>query len=135
MSEPVVLYHYCCEHSRREIGRYGTLIPKPQLWGGSLVWLTDMAEPDAEGLGLTSHIQPCDRLEYRYVVRLECTRWMRSHSRALFKATQGGIALAWFEHGRMPERWWVSDTAVPARIDRLYHRPSRVAKVRREASL
>jgi hypothetical protein len=61
------LYHYTCGHSVNGIQRTGTLEPnaQPILGGVHLVWLTDLAEPDVYGLGLTSHILKCRRTEYR----------------------------------------------------------------------
>ena len=63
MSTPT-LYHYTCDHARQLIGMRGKLKPHqhPLLskWR-PLVWLTDLEEPDAGALGLTSLMLDCDR--------------------------------------------------------------------------
>ena len=103
------LYHYCCQHSARAITKRGFLEPFDHagLFGVPLVWLTDSETPDREALGLTSHIQPCDRLEFRYVVTDvdRCEPWIGSDVRNRL-ATVGGFDA--FEAGRDPSSWWIS---------------------------
>jgi hypothetical protein len=70
----MTLYHFTCSHGFRALGRRGILLPAAQLtpkrlppWG-SLVWLTDMAVPMREALGLSMVWSACDRAAYRYRV-------------------------------------------------------------------
>ena len=66
------LYYYTCDHGRQLIGMRGKLKPHqhPLLseWR-PLVWLTDLKEPDAGALGLTSLMLDCDRTAWRYRIR------------------------------------------------------------------
>lgn len=80
------LYHFCCSHSATEIDKTGVLRPiiawrkfdeVLTLHGHArtglhrapaVLWLTDLAEPDRDGLGLTSVYIACDRTEFRYSV-------------------------------------------------------------------
>ena len=120
----MTLYHYCCRHSANRITRYGILQPNGRdFFGVGLVWLTDQAIPDREGLGLTSHLTglPCDRLECRYIVEADETqvhRWLESPIRQRL-ATQPFFTLE-FEGGRKPETWWIATSALPAKRDLRY---------------
>ena len=114
------LFHYTCEHGRAGIGDNGWLRPAQTFWGGEpLIWLTDMDVPDRVGLGLTSHILSCDRLDYRYVVEaLAAYPWLTSPFR---------IAAPWFAvvalegiEGVKPHHWFVSDRRLRARFDTGY---------------
>lgn len=104
------LYHYCCSHSLIGIRRDGTLKPNPHPWLPlPLVWLTDLAEPHRDALGLTSVTLRCDRTEYRVVVETDAERWVRfarplgPETREAFETTPGAL----------PMHWWVSEVPVP----------------------
>jgi len=55
------------------LGRAGQLVPGSTLvrdrdlpWPSRFLWLTDMATPDRDALGLTMKVLDCDRTRYRY---------------------------------------------------------------------
>jgi hypothetical protein len=69
------LWHFTCDHAARRIGDRGDLVSalvlvpdKPLPWWSAYVWLTDLAHPPREALGLTSRMLSCDRLAHRYRV-------------------------------------------------------------------
>lgn len=106
------LYHYTCRDSATLIDRDGHLLPMPQVQLGGpvrLVWLTDLAVPDRDALGLTSHTLSCDRTECQYTV--DCPRpipwsdWADLHG--VHWQTRREL-----EQGRKPQHWYVW----PARI-------------------
>lgn len=123
MSARPVLYHYCCDHSEPGIRRDGVIRPgmpwyrydarlaandEPMsgLWRAPAVcWLTDMPEPDATALGLTSYSIPCDRTEFRFTVArgTDVMPWLQ------FATTHGANPgwLAVLHVGRQPDRWFV----------------------------
>jgi hypothetical protein len=131
-----VLYHFCCAHAAPIIDRCGFLSPTPVSWrrmdellarGGwpttgltqapTVVWLTDLAEPDVEGLGLTRDTIECDRTEFRYTVsRLHAVSWdsfcRRYRPHAAYRD--------WLESGRSPAHWFVATANLPVigRLDR-----------------
>lgn len=117
----VKLFHYCCRHSANAITQRGFLRPQGRdLFGVDLIWLTDQAIPDREGLGLTSHIQPCDRLEFQYVVQFDAAdveRWMESPVRAELARDS---TFHEFEDGRQPHTWWVAYRPIYAIRNRAY---------------
>jgi hypothetical protein len=58
------LYHYTCEHSMRGIRQAGTIRPNPHPLLPAvppLIWLTDLAAPHKEALGLAGRYIRCDR--------------------------------------------------------------------------
>lgn len=120
----MTLYHYCCSHSAQAITQRGFLRPfGRQLFGVDLVWLTDQAVPDREGLGLTSKLLPCDRLEFQYVADVEPSqveRWLDSDIRADLARDPGYSA---FEEGRQPETWWIARRPVYVERNRRYRKP------------
>lgn len=122
------LFHYTCQHGRDSIGRAGMLLParmlrrnpgvivSPEAWAvSSLVWATDMPEPDAEALGLTMRTIGCDRTQYRYLIADPSLmlRWGRVRS-SWHPATRDRLELA---DGAQPVRWWVSREPVAAVLD------------------
>jgi hypothetical protein len=116
------LYHYCCEHSYQRIGRTGVLLPvhlfvtdKPVPWTGRLVWLTDMATPVRDALGLTSHILSCDRTTHRYRVTdsTSVLPWVKA-ARTIPREQREDVEGA---PGAMPMHWYVSDVGVPVVYD------------------
>ena len=121
MARPDQLYHFCCSHSRRDIGSFGLLVPlvcHPE-FGFKIVWLTTEAHPDRERTGLTSHTGlRCDRMQYRYVVTdlSNCRAWIGSIERATIRPER----LEQFEGAGDPEHWWIASQPVRARLDRDY---------------
>lgn len=112
------LYHYTCEHRAARIGRRGVLVPhaQPMLGGRRVVWLTDLDEPDREGLGLTSHTLDCDRTNVRYRVRdplaLGAVTWREwAEVERIERSTRSALEL-----GRKPRHWYVS--LVPVAVER-----------------
>jgi hypothetical protein len=111
------LFHFTCEHAAEKIGTRGYLRPFPQpvLGGRALVWLTDLAVPDVEGLGLTSVTLSCDRTEFRYEVvdpkrALPWRVWWLGSG----VPVPAAIALERCRPGLTPERWWVSTVPILA---------------------
>jgi hypothetical protein len=128
-----VLWHHTCEHAQREIGAEGNLMSVFDLEGKrakaltvnsqmmrlwlSFIWLTDLAVPDREGLGLTMHAIGCDRTRHRYRVTdpSTCEPW--GHYR--MRLSPGMRDLLELADGAMPARWWVSTDPVPVVYDPL----------------
>lgn len=114
------LWHYTCDHGRAAIGDIGRLVPArslqpdgaPDYWTAHLVWLTDLAIPDRNALGLTMHLVTCDRMAYRYRVTdtVDVVPWW------LLRRELPGPMTAEIEtaHGSTPMHWWVSTRPVPA---------------------
>lgn len=120
MSVPTVLYHYTCDDGARMIGPTGRLRPNqhtllPDL--PPIVWLTDLASPDRDGLGLTSSTLTCDRTAHRYEVRVVNPAafhhwpWLRDHGP--FQLDPDVIAT--LERFGKPDHWWVTMLRVQAR--------------------
>lgn len=95
------------------------LRPNPHPWlGVSLLWLTDQEIPDRAGLGLTSQILDCDRLEFRYIVETDdARRWKDVASTSAL-----GRMILESVHGARPETWWIVDHAVLGVLDRDYRK-------------
>lgn len=107
------LFHYTCGHGFNGIVRLGVIRPNRPLWGDfpPLVWLTDMREPDRDALGLTSRSLPCDRLEFRFIVKVaDPIPWTPFADAADFH-DEWRDALESFGS---PNRWWVSLEPIPA---------------------
>lgn len=100
------LFHFTCQHAADRIE--GLLLPHPQPLIGdtALVWLTDLDEPDREGLGLTSMTLACDRTQIRYRVTdpTPVEPWIGS-------TTQASVAppiQALLHRYSRPEHWFIS---------------------------
>lgn len=116
----MTLYHYTCDHGYAALGDAGNLVPAydlapdrlEQWWPARLVWLTDLAVPDRDALGLTRRIARCDRTAYRYRVTDEAdvSPWIRV--RRSFPAEE----LEW-QAGVRPRHWYVSGVPVPVVLD------------------
>jgi hypothetical protein len=111
----LILWHFTCDHGARLIGRRGLLTPHrhllmPQL--PPMVWLTNLAQPARDDVGLTSTTLTCDRLAHRYRVVDTSTaqRWASIRHRAPLD-----VVLDMEAYGR-PSTWWVSFE--PVRADR-----------------
>lgn len=113
----LTLYHYTTRRLARKITNRGFLKPNP-VWtavtGYPLVWLTDMADPDVEGLGLTRHYIKEDRTAVRYIVQ----RYENIVPWILFPATISHADRRTLEKDRLPERWFVSTKHVYVIRDR-----------------
>lgn len=125
----MTLFHYCCEHVAPKIARDGFLKPgmawrhydfkmlshgEPMsgLWRApAVVWLTDLARPDRQALGLTSFTLPCDRTEVRFTVS-DATGVVPWRD---FAETHGAASdwLSVMEAGRSPEHWFVATNCLP----------------------
>lgn len=115
------LYHYTCDHGAAGIGLIGTVQPRTCPWALELppvVWLTDLARPDRDGLGLTSTLLTCDRLAYRYIVTdpTVAAPWAEVADRVLGDTPGRRIAEAY----GCPEHWFVADVPVRATRDLTY---------------
>ena len=108
------VYHYTCRHTAKRIGRRGVLVPTPQpfLGGVELVWLTDLADPDREGLGLTSNMIACDRTEVRYrVLDASTVQAWRTYKLRLDRSHVSAL-----EFGHRHGSWYVSTAPVPVEL-------------------
>lgn len=114
------LYHYTCAHSINGLRRTHSLMPNrnPVLGGLELAWLTDLDQPDVNGLGLTSHLISCRRTEYRVVVEAEpdvqVIHWP-AFARELLRHERyrTGVLALHEPAGVLPMHWWVSSSALP----------------------
>lgn len=104
----MTLYHYTCSDSAKHIDEDGFLRPWPQIQLPGrpiLVWLTDMAEPDPQLLGLSmSHIS-CDRTAFRYeadneIAAIPWRTWAAVHAVPYEKRVE-------LEADRAPDQWFV----------------------------
>jgi len=103
-----VFFHFCCDHSAALIRAEGIVKPMvghPYLGGARLVWLTDLAEPGRDELGLTSETLSCDRTKWRVTVRGEAVWWPTwAHRHKIGLSVRGLL-----ESYGQPRRWWVSE--------------------------
>lgn len=132
---------FTCDHSHEALKRDGVLLPirawnstaAIQLlaighgWLATVIWLTDLAVPDAAALGLPSDNLPCDRTLHRWrmaewhgalsgVVELpvQWPYWFASHAGTVPRADKENLETA---PGAQPEHWWVSTEPVPVIYD------------------
>ena len=119
------LYHFTCDHGRRDIGTGNCLLlPFLHPWiGKKLIWLTSVATPDRQRTGLTMKYQGCDRMRFRYIVDdlTHCRRWLDSPERAsLDEKLRDSFEV--LEDGRQAacDEWWISTQPIRARFDRSY---------------
>lgn len=110
------LYHYTCGDSLARIREDWTLQPcMHPLVGSRLVWLTDLAVPNRNALGLTSITLDCDRTEHRLTVKpgqqiTEWWRWCRANG-----ITRADRDLLEMWPDAQPLRWFVS--MEPVRVE------------------
>lgn len=119
-------WHYTCDHGRRGIGATGLLIPLeaqlPSLVPRdatarlmfSLIWLTDLPEPDIPGLGLTSHNLNCERWTHRYRVTDDTGIAPFARIQHLFPAP---AQVRLLRDGARPEHWFVAFRRIPVVYD------------------
>lgn len=109
------LYHYTCDHAVAGIIRDEHVRPLSDMashavppWG-YFAWFTDLAEPNREGLGLTSAILTCDRTVHRFEVTdaTEVERWVN------VRRFHPWAAILESAPGAMPAHWWLSTEPVP----------------------
>lgn len=128
-----ILNHFTCPHSQQMIGVMGYLQPisvthpfGAQLmreqghgWLADVIWLTDLTQPNAFALGLTSVTLHCDRTAHRYHVLDESTCVPYSEARARSRAYFPVEDLKALERapGAEPRHWWISTVAVPVVYD------------------
>lgn len=128
MSEWPTFYHYTCDHGRKGIGDYGVIHPTGALFSvmstagltdderlmRSLLWATDLPEPDIEGLGLTSEILSCERWTHRYRITnpMPLMRFTDMQYRFSLEAQKGLL-----EGPVKPEHWFASWKPLPAIYD------------------
>lgn len=109
----MTLFHYTCrDHGLPGIREAGELRPNEGA-PFALVWLTDMAVPDRDALGLTSNWLHCDRMDVRITVPdhpaiTPWWRWRRANP-DLWPWTAALEAA----FGARPAHWFVSETALP----------------------
>lgn len=120
------LYHYTCDHGREALGDLGQLRTAAELMSPakrdsldpglvallSWCWLTDLATPHRDALGLTSHTLGCDRAAHRYQVVLPtktgAIRW--TGARRYFRADlREELESA---PGAMPRHWYIAPSGV-----------------------
>lgn len=108
------VYHFtCADHGEPGIRRTRTVIPRFHPFiGAALAWFTDDPAPTEEHVGLTSSIQPCDRMAYRVTVpdHPDIVPWRLSS----FRAVMPMHTLRDLERFGDPDRWFVSAYPVPA---------------------
>ena len=111
-------YHYSCRHGAVGIRGTGWVRPNSHpLLCHELVWLTDMAQPAMNALGLTSHTIDCDRTAYRVTVQTDNAVWWPIWARRLDLETRRKFDTA---YGAMPARWWVHQGQLRAvKVDKL----------------
>lgn len=102
------LYHYTCIDGHRGITNDGGLI-RPGIDG--LVWLTDMAVPIPDALGLTRVLIPCDRTQYRWTVPHHAAQHFSRYRRANPAREHLWLALI-YAPGARPAHWWVTEEPV-----------------------
>lgn len=117
------LWHYTCEHAREKLGDAASLVPARYLsdkiperyWPAELIWLTDLAVPIRDALGLTSRWSTCDRTTHRYRVTdtTYCYPWMEI--RHVVPNPEYLEAV----DGTRPRHWWVARVPVPVVYDPL----------------
>lgn len=108
----MTLYHFTCDHGRRAIGKAGLIRPNRRAMV-PVAWFTDLPDPDALALGLTSIILSCDRLAHRYRVTdaRDVVPWSE------FGNVHPGIRAALESSpGAQPDHWFVASKPVPARL-------------------
>lgn len=110
---PPVLWHYTCLHALEPIRAERVLRPNPHPWlPRPLVWLTDQADPDRAGLGLTSELLRCDRLDVAVLVEAPAA-WWPDYRQQLRPRLPARIVRALEAAPARPASWWVSEHALP----------------------
>ena len=125
----MTFYHYTCDHGHTLIGEYGALrtigqrmpevyqelgMSEDQRLMYSLIWATDLAEPDIEGLGLTKRVLSCERWTHRY--RITNPLPLMPYSDMSYRFTLGFQADL-VKPPAQPDHWWVSWRPLPVVYD------------------
>lgn len=104
------LYHFTCDHGAEGIQRDGLVRPFANPWLGQVAWFTDLEEPTADDIGLTSTFLSCDRLTHRFQVESTVPhRWLGSVEQA---CTPFDLQRDLHRYGK-PQHWWIAREAVP----------------------
>lgn len=110
------LYHFTCSHALPHIMREGVLKPNahPMFHASvpAVVWLSDLAEPLRDALGLTSAFLTCDRTERRLEVDVEAEPWHLFARRFQIER----VVRDTLEEFGMPMHWWVATEPVPVLV-------------------
>jgi hypothetical protein len=128
---PPALWHFTCDHGHLGIGDKGLLLPGRMLanpdtrwpfsaWPSALVWATDLAKPNRDALGLTSHMLRCDRTAHRY--RIDPTLllpWIDVRHDVMRKLGMATVEELEATPGSRPMHWWVGFSPVMADYDPL----------------
>jgi hypothetical protein len=122
------LYHFTCDHAWALLGNAGKLRPArdqtttlpDNWWPADYVWVTDLAHPIRDALGLTNTLGApavCDRTAHRYRVTdtADCVPW------TVVRRTVQNPGLLESAPGVRPRHWWVSPHWVPVVYDPLGH--------------
>lgn len=126
------LWHYTCEHSHLLLGRTGVLLPGCMLTGAtdvradrvlpfqtSLVWLTDLALPNRDALGLSMLYLTCDRTAHRYRVEdvTDVVAWVDVRRSMVLRGMTDAVESLEDVPGVQPRHWFVSTQPVPVAYD------------------
>ena len=103
----MILYHFCCKHSAKGIRETGELLPGRD----GFVWLTDLASPLPEHVGLTSDYLTCRRTERRFKVADHTGVIAWADLRDSLRPGLVASLEAWDE--ARPDHWFVSRRPVP----------------------
>jgi hypothetical protein len=112
MQTPPILHHYTCDHALPRILACGEL--RPGIDG--VLWLTDMAVPNRQALGLTSHTLTCDRLANRLDVSVDprlVMWWMVFRRDCLANGHRAYVEARESAPGARPMHWWVAAWPIP----------------------
>ena len=107
------LFHFCCKHSAKDIGRYGIIVPifNPGI-GARLSWFTDDTTLSREALGLTMHTIKCDRMAFLYqILNVESCEPFLTWARRTGNPWVGRL----IDDTKRPEHWFIAEQAVRAR--------------------
>lgn len=110
------LWHFTCAHTAAHLGPRGILRPVWQpLLGLDLTWATDLAEADAEALGLTAVLTTCDRTAARYRI-LDPDAWQPFASWWPGRLDPRVVSMLTYPPKR-PARWWVIEAPAAVVLD------------------
>ena len=106
------LYHFtCADHGEPGIRRERRVRPNwHPFFAGRIAWFTDDPAPEPEAVGLTSEIQPCDRMAFRVTIpdNPAIIPWTDIRSRMPIGPRND------LEMFGEPDRWFVAAVPVPA---------------------
>ncbi|MEN8233757.1 MAG: hypothetical protein ABFR89_02400 [Actinomycetota bacterium] len=107
-----MFYHFTAERRALQIDGWLRRFPQQLLFAEPLIWVTDLADPQREAVGLTSHRIPYDRMATRFTLEPWSEglvkRWLGS---ALQQSTPAHV-LEMLHEGAAPEHWFIVDRPV-----------------------